>query len=167
MKSIPDILRALGDEGVRFVLVGGFAVQLHGFVRTTIDLDLALAMDSENLERFIAVARAFGLAPVIPVPLESLADAAKIEQWHREKGMLAFALREPQVGGSVVDILVRPEIEFDQLLANAVDVQLFDRNLKIASIDDLLIMKRTANRPKDRIDIEALEKIKRGEDPHA
>ena len=167
MKSIPDILRALGDADVRFVLVGGFAVQLHGFVRTTIDVDLVLAMDSINLERFISVARVFGLAPVIPVPLEALADAEKIEQWHREKGMLAFALREPQIGGSVIDVLVRPEVQFDQLLANAVDVQLFDRDLKIASIDDLLVMKRAANRLKDRIDIEALEKIKRGEDPHA
>jgi len=167
MKSIPDILRALGDADVRFVLVGGFAVQLHGFVRTTIDVDIVLAMDSINLERFISVARVFGLAPVIPVPLEALADAEKIEQWHREKGMLAFALREPQIGGSVIDVLVRPEVQFDQLLANAVDVQLFDRDLKIASIDDLLVMKRAANRLKDRIDIEALEKIKRGEDPHA
>ena len=40
MKSIPDLLRALTDASVQFVLVGGFAVQLHGFVRTTIDLDL-------------------------------------------------------------------------------------------------------------------------------
>ncbi|VTU29049.1 nucleotidyl transferase AbiEii/AbiGii toxin family protein [Variovorax sp. PBL-E5] len=167
MKTIPDILRALGDAEVRFVLVGGFAVQLHGFVRTTLDLDLVLAMDDDNLGRFISVARKFGLEPVIPVPLESLADSSKIEQWHREKGMLAFALREPQVGGSVVDVLVRPDVPFDQLLARSVDVQLFDRSMKIASIDDLLTMKRVANRPKDRIDIEALEKIQRGEDPHA
>lgn len=166
MKTIPDILRALGENDVRFVLVGGFAVQLHGFVRTTLDLDLVLAMDDANLTRFIEVARRFNLAPVIPVPLESLADATKIDQWHREKGMLAFALREPQVGGSVVDVLVRPEVPFNELLERSVDVRLFDRSMKIASIDDLLTMKRAANRPKDRIDIDALEKIKRGEDPH-
>lgn len=167
MKSIPDILRALGDADVKFVLVGGFAVQLHGFVRTTIDLDVALAMDDENLARFITVARQFGLEPVIPVPLESLADSAKIEQWHREKGMIAFALREPQIGGSVVDVIVRPIVPFDELLARGIEVDLFDRKIKIAAIDDLVTMKRIAGRPKDRIDIEALEKIQRGEDPHA
>ena len=102
----------------------------------------------------------------MPVPLESLVDADKIDQWHREKGMLAFALREPHPGGSVVDVLVRPEVPFETLLAHAVDVHLFDRSVKVASIDDLLIMKRAADRPKDRIDIDALERIKRGEDPH-
>ena len=166
MKSIPDILRSLVDSGVQFVLVGGFAVQLHGFVRATLDLDLVLAMDDENLTRFIDVAKAHGLAPVIPVPIESLKNAAQIDQWHREKGMLAFALREPQIAGSVIDVLVRPDVPFDALLQDAVPVVLFDRTVMIASIDKLLVMKRIANRPKDRNDIEALEKIKQGKDPY-
>ncbi|MDR2156065.1 MAG: hypothetical protein LBE78_13755 [Burkholderiaceae bacterium] len=112
MKSILDIVRALGDADVEFVLVGGVAVQLHGFVRATIDLDVALAMDDDNLARFIAVARRFGLEPVLPVLLDALANSAQIEQWRREKGMIAFALREPQAGGRVVDVIVRPEVPF-------------------------------------------------------
>lgn len=166
MKNIPDILRALTDSGVQFVVVGGFAVQLHGFVRTTIDLDMVLAMDDLNLTKFIEVANQFGLAPIIPVSIESLKNAQQIDQWHREKGMLAFALREPQVAGCVIDVLVRPEVTFDELKADAVRVDLFNRTLKIASIEHLLFMKRIANRPKDRVDIEALEKIQRGEDPY-
>jgi predicted nucleotidyltransferase len=166
MNSIPHILRALTDADVKFVLVGGFAVQLHGFVRATFDLDLVLAMDGENLERFIVVARGFGLEPVAPVSLESLADGAKIEQWYREKGMIAFALREPQLGGSVVDVIVRPGISFNELLAHAAEVDLFGRKIKIAGIDDLVTMKRIADRPRDRIDIEALEKIQKGQNPN-
>ena len=79
--------------------------------------------------------------------------------------MLAFSLREPHIGGSVVDVLVRPEVPFDRLMANAVAGALFARQVWIASVDDLLTMKRIANRPKDQLDIVALEKIKRGEDP--
>lgn len=167
MKSIPDILRALADAEVQFVLVGGFAVQLHGFVRNTIDLDLVLAMTDGNLSRFIEIAKQFGLQPVIPVQIDALKDAAQIERWHLEKGMLAFALREPQVAGSVIDILVRPEISFDVLQQGAVSAKLFGRSLKIASIEHLLLMKRAANRPKDQLDIAALEKIKLGLDPYA
>lgn len=166
MKSIPDILRALTDSGVQFVLVGGFAVQLHGFVRTTIDLDLVLAMDDANLTKFIDVATQFELAPIIPVSIHSLKNAKQIDQWHKEKGMIAFALREPQISGSVIDVLVRPEVTFDQLQVDAATVDLFGRSIKIASIEHLLFMKRIANRPKDQIDVDALEKIQRGEDPY-
>ena len=165
--KIAELLRSLSEGQVRYVLVGGMAVQLHGFMRSTFDIDLVLAMNDENLVRFIAVANRFGLVPSIPVSIESLRNATQIEQWHREKGMLAFSLREPQVGGGVVDILVRPDVPFEQLMENAVVGKLFEQQVWIAAIDDLLTMKRIANRPKDRLDIEALQKIKRDEDPNA
>lgn len=166
MKTV-ELLQSLTDARVDYVLVGGLAVQLHGYMRSTFDIDLVLAMNDENLARFVAVAKRHGLTPGIPVPIESLRDADQIDRWHREKGMLAFSLREPQAGGGVVDVIVRPEVSFDRLMVNAVAGDLFGRHVPIASIDDLLVMKRAANRPKDRLDIEALEKIKRGEDPNA
>jgi len=164
--KIAELLQSLADKQVQYVLVGGLAVQLHGFLRATFDIDLVLAMTDENLVRFIDVANNYGLKPGMPVPIDSLRNSGQIEQWHREKGMLAFSLREPQTGGSVVDVLVRPEVTFEKLSASAVEGQLFGRRVPIASIDDLLAMKRIANRPKDRLDIEALEKILRGEDPN-
>ena len=166
MNSIPQIVQALVDAQVGFVLVGGFAVQLHGFIRSTLDIDLVLAMDDVNLSKFIEVGKAFGLAPVIPVPIDALKNAAQIEQWHREKGMLAFALREPGIAGSVIDVLVRSDVPYERLISSAVMMPLFGRQVATASIDHLLEMKRIANRPKDRLDVEALEKIKRGISPH-
>jgi hypothetical protein len=164
--KIAELLQSLSGESVQYVLVGGLAVQLHGYMRSTFDIDLVLAMNDENLTRFIAVAKRYGLVPSIPVPIDALRDANQIEQWYREKGMLAFALREPQIGGWVVDILVRPNVPFEQLMANAVAGELFAQKIWIASIDDLITMKRIANRAKDQLDIAALEKIKRGEDPN-
>lgn len=164
--KIAELLQSLSGESVRYVLVGGLAVQLHGYMRSTFDIDLVLAMNDDNLVRFIAVAKRYGLVPSIPVPIDSLRNADQIDQWRREKGMLAFALREPQIGGSVVDILVRPNVPFEQLMANAVAGELFGQKVWIASIDDLITMKRIANRPKDQLDIVALEKIRHGEDPN-
>lgn len=165
--KIAELLQSLADARVDYVLVGGLAVQLHGFLRATVDIDLVLAMNDANLGRFIEVAKRFGLQPAIPVPIDALKNATQIDQWHREKGMLAFALREPQVGGSVIDVLVRPDVSFGKLMSNAVEGKLFGRSVMIASIDDLIAMKRIANRPKDQLDIAALEKVKRGEDPNA
>lgn len=165
--KIAQLLESLSDARVEFVLVGGLAVQLHGFLRATFDIDLVLAMDDENLLRFIAVAKRLGLIPVMPVAIDALRNAQQIELWYHEKGMLSFSLREPQVGGSIVDVLVRPEVPFNTLVSNAVIGELFGRQLRIAAIEDLLVMKRIANRPKDQMDIMALEKITRGEDPNA
>ena len=164
--KIAELLQSLADTRVDYVLVGGMAVQLHGFLRATVDIDLVLAMNDANLDRFIEVAKQFGLQPVIPVPIDALKNAQQIARWHREKGMLAFALREPKIGGSVIDILVRPDVSFDKLSSSAVEGKLFGRKVMIASIDDLIAMKQAANRPKDQLDIAALEKVKRGEDPN-
>lgn len=165
MKTV-DLLQALSSNGVDFVLVGGMAVQLHGYSRMTYDIDLVLSMTDANLTRFIDIAKRFGLAPVIPVSIDSLKNASLIDQWHREKGMLAFALREPVVAGSVIDVLVRPDVPYERLNTDAVEGRLFGCTVKIASIEHLLEMKRIANRPKDLLDIRALEKIKLGEDPN-
>jgi hypothetical protein len=161
-----QLLESLAKESVAFVLVGGLAVQLHGYMRMTYDIDLVLAMDDENLTRFIEIAKRFGLAPIMPVDIDALKNVAQIDQWHREKGMLAFALREPRIGGSVVDVLVRSDVSFERLNADAVNADLYGLTIKIASVDHLLEMKRIANRVKDQEDIVALEKIKRGDDPN-
>ena len=71
MKTV-ELLRKLVQQSVDFVLVGGMAVQLHGYMRMTYDVDLVLAMNNDNLTRFIDVAKGFGLAPVIPVSIDSL-----------------------------------------------------------------------------------------------
>ncbi len=161
-----QLLNTLVTQSVDFVLVGGLAVQLHGYMRMTYDIDLVLAMSDENLTRFIDAAKGLGFVPVIPVSMEALKDAEQIERWYSEKGMLAFALREPTIAGSIVDVLVRPDVSYERLVAEAVDGELFGRKIKIASVDHLLEMKRIANRPKDQLDIIALKKIKRGEDPN-
>ena len=164
--NINNLLVGLDKVHIRYVLVGGFAVQLHGFQRATYDIDIALAMYEDNLTSFIGLARQLSLAPVMPVPLDALKNAALIDQWHREKGMPAFALRETAPGGLVIDVLVRPEVGFTQLAERAAKVMLQGYAVLIASVADLITMKRAAARPKDQIDIIALEKIQRGENPN-
>lgn len=83
--KIVELLQSLSDGHVQYVLVGGLAVQLHGFLRSTFDIDLVLAMNDENIDRFITVAKRYGLVPAIPAPIDSLRNAGQIDQWHREK----------------------------------------------------------------------------------
>ena len=91
--SMYSLLTGLCEARVDFVLVGGLAVTLHGYQRVTMDVDVVLALNDENLDRFIDNAERENLRPVLPIQIDSLRDAKLVDQWHREKGMLAFALR--------------------------------------------------------------------------
>ena len=158
--SMYSLLSGLTESDVDFVLVGGLAVTLHGYQRLTMDVDVVLALNNENLDRFIDHAKRENLKPVLPISIDSLRDAALIDQWHRDKGMLAFALRGPDMMATVIDVLVRPVVSFEQLKRNAVTKRIGSIAIAVASIDDLISMKTGTGRSKDALDIEELQKIK-------
>lgn len=160
-----DLLKTLSDAKVEFVLVGGLAVALHGYQRVTMDVDVALAMDEENLQRFIACAKAAGLQPTIPVAIESLTNSSLIDQWHREKGMLAFSLRSPEAVATVMDVLIRPVVPFTALRQDAKPIEIGPLKIAVASIEHLIAMKSGTGRSKDQIDIEELRKIQQEANP--
>jgi hypothetical protein len=154
-----DLLKMLAESKVDFVLVGGLAVALHGYSRFTVDVDVVLAMDAENLRKFIAAAKQAGLSPSIPVPMESLTQPDLIEQWHREKGMLAFSLRTADIVPLVLDVLVKPVVPYAELRQQATLLDVGELQIAVASIEHLIAMKTGTDRSKDQIDIEELRKI--------
>jgi len=160
-----DLIKLLAGKEIDFVLVGGLAVAVQGYQRVTMDVDVVLAMDAGNLERFIAAARTAGLRPTIPVPIESLARPELIEQWHREKGMLAFSLRHPDAQATVLDVLVKPVVPYADLRRDAVMVEMGTARVAVASIPHLIAMKTGTGRGKDMIDIDELRKLMPGNAP--
>lgn len=155
-----DLFAALKKFDVDYLLIGGLAVSLHGVERATMDVDITVAMQPENLEGLLQLAKALQLTPVAPVPLESLTNLALLRQWHTEKNMLAFALRTPDLAGVTIDILLFPPLDFHEMHTRAVQFNLGDVSVVVACVDDLITMKRAAGRPIDLSDIEHLEKIK-------
>ena len=153
------LLKMLDEAEVEFVLVGGLAVALQGYQRVTMDVDVVLAMDAGNLGKFIEVVRKNKLRPTIPVSLDSLAQPELIEQWYREKGMLAFSLRGQETMATVMNVLVRPVIPYADLRRAATIVEVGPIQIPVASIEHLITMKTGTGRSKDLIDIEELRKI--------
>ena len=158
--SMYELLATLSSGRIDYVLVGGLAVALHGYQRVTMDVDVVLALDDGNLAKFVDCAKRANLAPVLPIPIESLRDAALIDQWHREKGMLAFALRGPDMMATAIDVLVRPVVSYDELKRNAVTKRIGPLSVPVANIDDLITLKTGTGRSKDLLDIEELRRIK-------
>ena len=154
------IFAALQRTGVRYVVVGGVAVNLHGYQRFTKDVDLVIELVADRALKVLQALEAIGYRPTVPVKLTDFADPAIREGWIRDKGMMVFQMYSDQTRMSI-DIFVRYPLDFDELWDQGTKIDLPDTVLRIASIDHLILMKRQASRPQDLLDIEQLEKIKR------
>lgn len=151
------LLKVLHDHDVEFVVIGGFAVILHGVVRATKDVDVVPEQSRENLVRLWEALVELDAQP------EELAD------FRPEEMPVPFSLEGLIEGGGnwvLVTRLGRVDVmqwvagveSYEELRANAdsEDVPEVGGTVWFAGLDDLLAMKREAGRPQDLIDITAL-----------
>jgi len=158
---INEILFALTDAQVEFVVGGGVAAVLHGVERVTLDIDLALDMDPVNVEKFLHVMRNLGLQPRVPVPARDLMSREAVQRMVAEKGALVFSFVDFDRPLRHVDIFLQDNLSFEELSRGARKIVIEDRPIKIIGIGKLLETKRaiTPMRDKDLIDIKQLEKL--------
>lgn len=154
-----ELFRRLEEAEIRYLVVGGIAVNLHGVNRLTHDVDLVIALDAVNLGRFVSVAKRYSFKPVVPVKLEDLADAEKVRDWIENKHMLAFGLRPQNPVEPTLDILVKPPIDFETAYARRVVVTVEGQKISVASVADIIAMKTGTGRAKDRDDIVMLKRL--------
>jgi hypothetical protein len=159
VKLFEPIFRALEDDSVRYVAVGGLATVLHGFTRLTVDLDLVVDLAPEEAARAIETLVRLGFVPRVPVSAAEFADAGKRQSWIVEKNMRVFTMIDPTSPLRQVDLFVEPPLPFDELWRRSEILDLGGYTVRVAAIEDLIAMKRNAGRPQDLIDIEALERI--------
>lgn len=160
---INQILFALTDAKVEFVVGGGVAAVLHGVERVTLDIDLALDMDPANVEKFLRVIHELGLQPRVPVPARDLMSREAVQRMVAEKGALVFSFVDFDRPLRHVDIFLQDNLSFEELHRDARKVVIENRVIKIIGIAKLLEIKRaiTPLRNKDLIDIQELEKLQR------
>jgi predicted nucleotidyltransferase len=159
MTQFDPIFAALQATGVRYVVVGGVAVNLHGYQRFTKDIDLVIELVPQQTLKALEALQAIGFKPNVPVKLADFADPAIREGWIRDKGMVVFQMYSDR-SRMTVDIFVRYPVDFEELWSQAKKIDLPGVAPRIASIDHLIRMKREAGRAQDLLDIEKLEKLK-------
>ncbi len=141
-----DMIKCLQREGVEFMLVGGYAVALHGWSRMTYDIDFWIMANPQNAAAVMRALKLFG------APLMDL----KEEDFHKP-GMVFQIGMEPQR----IDILSAISgLTYEEAIKRAVQVTVDGLLLKMISLDDLIINKRASGRPKDIVDAITLEKLK-------
>lgn len=156
-----ELFARLAAANVRYVVVGGVAVVLHGFARLTADVDLVIDLDEENTRRALETLTGLGLRPLLPVNALDFANAETRRDWSENRNLKVFSLLHPRNPLLTVDLFVRDPIPFDELWLRADSVSVGNVSVRIASIRDLIRMKREAGRAQDQQDIEKLEAIER------
>jgi predicted nucleotidyltransferase len=144
-----DMLRVLSEEKVRFVLVGAYALAAHGYPRATMDIDIWVMPSAENVDSVLRALSRFG-APLHDLTKEDLLKEGTIFQ-------IGVAPRR-------IDIITAASgLQFETTYQNSISVNIEGIEIRIPSIDDLILNKRAIGRTKDLADAEALESLKNSE----
>ena len=140
-----DLLRALAREGVDYVLVGGVALNLHGIVRTTEDIDLFIRPEADNVERLRrALASVWHDPDINQITAHDLRGTYPTIRYGAPDGSLVIALLA-RLGSAFA---------FDDLDAQVIQVE--GVPVRVATPRTLYRMKKDTIRPIDRADVAAL-----------
>jgi predicted nucleotidyltransferase len=161
-RSIEAIVRALEAASVRYLIVGGLAVNAHGYSRMTRDIDLVIQLEPANTQRGLDALLGAGYHLMIPEKPEAFADPAVREKWRTEKGMIVLKLWSDEHRRTPIDIFVYEPFAFDREYESAVWVEISPGlRAPVVSLPALLQMKREAGRPRD---LEDINELTRGRD---
>lgn len=160
LASFDALVAALEEAGVRYLVAGGLAVNAHGYLRFTYDIDLVIQLRPGNVIPAFRALASLGYQPRVPVTAEQFADEAQRRQWISEKGMTVLNFHSDRHRETPLDIFVTEPFNFDSEYEAApkqeIGPGLFVRFVSILS---LIAMKEVANRPIDGDDIQHLRWI--------
>jgi len=140
-----DMLQALVDEKVKFLLVGAYALAAHGYPRATMDIDIWVLPAPDNADAVLRALRRFG------TPLHNLSR----EDLQKEGTVFQIGVVPRRI-----DIMTAVSgLRFDQAFSHATTVDIEGLKVHIPSVADLIRNKRASGRTKDIADAEALEDL--------
>lgn len=157
-----ELLAALANGGVEFLVIGGVAVGVHGFERATKDIDIVPSPDADNIKRLFAVLAGLEAEPIdlqelhvreLPVPFSAGALA--------QGGNWFLATRHGRVDVmQFIDGILEGSDDYRALDARALPLETPVGTVRFAGYEDLLRMKYAAGRDQDLVDVRALREAR-------
>ena len=145
-----EMLQVLGDEKVKFLLIGAYALAAHGYPRATMDIDIWVSPEPDNADAVLRALQRFG------APLNNLTKA------DLEQEGTVFQIG---VAPRRIDIITAASgLQFEEAFSHASPVDVEGIQVYIPSVADLIRNKRASGRTKDLADAEALESLPAGKD---
>lgn len=146
------IIELINAADIAYVIVGAAALVIHGLPRTTLDLDIYVAANENTLKKLFKVADKLGLKSQQREIL-NISNSPKLfsGQW------VCFS----DQGRDVLDVFLAREEEFNNLYKKAEIKKDKDLSLRVASLNDIIKMKRASGRPADLADLELIKEVKK------
>jgi len=152
---LKKLINTLEEFNVKYTLVGGYAVALHGAPRMTMDIDFMTVLSEKNLINAEDALRSMGLQSRLPISAREVAHFRK--EYIEKRNLIAWSFINPKNPMEVVDIL----LTYDLSEMSTVTKKLDGISVSIVSIDDLIKLKKEAGRPQDLEDIRVLKGLKK------
>jgi hypothetical protein len=149
-EELLKLWRNLNTSKVAYIMIGGVAINLHGYHRTTNDIDIWLKDAIDNRKNLRAAFKNYGLG-----------DYESIETMQFVPGWTTFRLDNSLEIDIMTQLKGLEDIPFDEAYELASVAEILDVKVPFLHINQLIQAKKAANRPKDQIDVMALEKIKK------
>lgn len=147
-QDFQDFINALNNQRVEYILVGGYAVILHGYNRTTGDMDIWVNPSSENYQRIVKAFAEFGM-PVFDMTEQKFLQTEEFD-------VFSFG-----VSPTSIDLMTSVKgLDFAAAYPNSTVYEFDDLSIRVIMYDDLLRAKKAAGRNKDLNDIEQLKRKK-------
>ncbi len=146
-----ELTDAFEQAKLKYAVVGGYALALHGLVRATVDVDFVLSLKIQDFQIAEKTLNRLGLQSRLPLRAE---DIIKMRQEYiANRNLLAWSFVDFKSPSKQVDILITKDLK-DLKVQN---ISVGSRKIKVASLEELLKMKIEAGRPQDLIDIKNIK----------
>jgi predicted nucleotidyltransferase len=141
-----ELILLFKKHNVDFAVCGGFAVAHHGFVRMTMDFDLLVNPSQDNSKKIMSALEEFGFGQV----------GVSVEDFQMPGTAVTLGEQPNQI-----DLLTSmSSVPAGEILDRAVNARIGEVEVKVVSYEDLIVAKQEASRPKDRIDLDELRRLK-------
>lgn len=158
LNSFAAVAKALEEAGVRYLVAGGLAVNAHGYLRFTKDVDLVVQLVPENIISAFEALASIGYSPLVPITATQFANAEMRNGWIRDKNMTVLQFWSDEHKETPIDVFVAEPFPFDEEYARSLLKPLLGSiAVRFVSIATLIDMKTAVGRQQDLIDVEHLK----------
>ena len=150
--KLSELVKALKKEKINYMIVGGYAVNFHGYSRNTVDIDLIIKFTLANLKKIEKLLQQMGMVSRLPIDAVSVYNFR--DEYIKNRNLIAWNFYNENDPTDQIDILINHDVSDFK----SEKFRVGQLELKVISKEDLIRMKKKAGRDKDLLDIKELTK---------